>query len=281
MYTRPMIYKVYSIIVFVIACISFLSNIAMLLIPADLFLNLPIQTKETEMITLLINVIKWSSVPSCIISLFFAYVEFSSMFTFSDMINYVRGNSNTPFQKRAFVLPAKFYIKFGNVITFISFVVSTVCVIVMIISYSITQKAFLAIPVLRILPVILSLILVYITYYVRYRAFGTLLNLLSKNNPVEGDVFEVKDNKPGLLRGYCTFLFIFAFVFLAVLVVICFIFAGTISSAIGVLGTVIVYLVFLLGFVVYFLELAVTGCYFDDLAKMVENYWIKYNLLDK
>lgn len=277
MYTRPILYKIYSVIIIVVAGVSFLSSIIALFTFDAAVKKLPFIGESNLMAVYL--VIKICLVLLALVSLFFAYMDFSSMFTFADMIQYERSSKDEIFKKRAFVLPAKFYSQFGKVITYISFVISLISIIVLIISYSVIHGAFLAIPIIRLIPIILGCVLVYITYYARYKAFGDLLNLLSRRNPDAYTLSEIKENKTTLLRGYCTFLYITAFLTLAILLVLGIVFARTLSGVLGIGGTIFVYVLAFLGYLVYFLELAIIGCYFDNLAKMVEHYMIKYKLL--
>lgn len=275
MYTRPVLYKIYSIYTFVVAALSFLSSLAILFIPISVPLAFQNNIASNVMV-----IVKVCTITISVLSLFFAYVNFSSMFTFARMIQYESTPQAGPFKKPFFALPAKFYSKFGLIITMITFIVSVISVIVIIITESVSHSVFLAIPVLKLLPFIIYIVLVYITYYVRYKAFGDLLSLLTKTEPDPLTLNDIKENKPGVLRAYCGFLYIFAFVFLAALIVLGIVFAGTISSAIGIAGTVFLYIITFTGFIVYFIELAITGCYFDNLAKMLEHYMIKYKLLN-
>lgn len=270
MYTRPVLYKIYSIYTIAVAALSFLSSIAIL------FVAVPTKGIDIPYVDV---IIKSCAITTSVISLFFAYVNFSSMFTFAQMIQYENSPQPGPFKKPPFVLPAKFYSKFGFAITMITFLISLVSVIVLIITESVVHQTFFAVPVLKIIPFILFIVLVYITYYVRYKAFGDLLDLLSKSEPDPLTLNNIKENKPGVLRGYCVFLFGFAFAVLAALIVLGFIFAGTISAIVGILGTVFLYIYGFICYVIFFIELAITGCYFDNLAKMLEHYMIKYKLL--
>ena len=280
MYTRPIFFKIYSIFTLVTAVLSFLSSMTSLF-AVDMIIEELSKTSSipSDMQSVVSIAVKVSCIPSAIVALFFSYISFSSMFAFARMIQHEESKNTAPFRKPWFVLPAKFYSKFGTVITYIFFAVSAVDILIMIITYSVTHSAFLAVPVLPIIPILLVNVLVYITYYARYKAFGDLLNLLSKSEPDPLVLNDIKENKPSVLRGFCGFLYIMVFVILAVLVILAIVFAGTISAVIGAGATAVIYVIAFLLYVVCFIELAITGCYFDNLAKMLEHYMIKYKLL--
>lgn len=85
MYTRPIIYKVYSVIIFAFSIFSFLGSIATLFIPFD---TLPDLGSFAYVINTAAVIIKIGLLISALLTLFFAYTEFSSMFCFADMIDY-------------------------------------------------------------------------------------------------------------------------------------------------------------------------------------------------
>ena len=117
MYTRPIIYKVYSVIIFAFSIFSFLGSIATLFIPFD---TLPDLGSLASVINTAAVIIKIGLLISALLTLFFAYTEFSSMFCFADMIDYEKSGAVFPFEKKNFVMSANVYRKFGTVIFYIN-----------------------------------------------------------------------------------------------------------------------------------------------------------------
>ena len=273
MYTRPIIFKIYSVIVIAIAILGFISSITQLFIPVNPILSL-IPNLDN-----LLTAIKIVSVIASMITLFFSYMEFSSMYTFADMIEYEKSNSLYPFQKKSFVLPAKFYRGFGTVIFYISLFVQIIFIISIVIVSSIQKNAFISLP---LIPIAISFVLVlftYIIYYAKFKTFGDLLQTVSNKNITEKLKESLKENKPNLLRGYCTFLFVIAILFAIAILVAIFVMFSPVAAIIGTSGAVIVSIIYLIFGTVLFLSLSVIGCYFDNLAKMLEHYMIKYKLI--
>ncbi len=275
MYTRPIIYKVYSVIVFAFSIFSFLGSITTLFIP---FNTLPDLGSLASVINTAAVIIKIGLLISALLMLFFAYTEFSSMFCFADMIDYEKSNAVFPFEKKNFVMPANVYRKFGTVIFYINMVIALISTIVYIISYSIVKQAFIALPVIPLLGITFSTVLVYIQYFCKYNAFSDLLDVVSVKNPTNQMLDRLKNNKPNTLRGFCVFLYAIAIIFSVAVIISLLLLGGKIFSLNIYAG------IFLLVFIIVcsaliVLSLSVTGCYYDNLAKMLEHYMIKYKLI--
>lgn len=275
MYTRPIIYKVYSVIIFAFSIFSFLGSIATLFIPFD---TLPDLGSLASVINTAAVIIKIGLLISALLTLFFAYTEFSSMFCFADMIDYEKSGAVFPFEKKNFVMSANVYRKFGTVIFYINMVIALISTIVCIISYSIVKQAFIALPVIPLLGITFSTVLVYIQYFCKYNAFSDLLDVVSVKNPTNQMLDRLKTNKPNTLRGFCVFLYVIAIIFSVAVIISLFLLGGQIFSLNIYAG------IFLLVFIIVcsaliVLSLSVTGCYYDNLAKMLEHYMIKYKMI--
>ena len=135
MYTKPIFYKVYSIIIMVFSIIGFISSLIQSFAMNNNFFSSIPYLKD------IIMTVSAFSVVLSLLSLFFVYVEFSSMYTFGEMIEHEQSNSVYPFEKKGFVLSPKFYRGYGTAIFFIIFVLQMIACIVMIISASIETKS--------------------------------------------------------------------------------------------------------------------------------------------
>lgn len=267
MYTKPIIYKAYSIIVMVFSVIGFISSLIQAFTMNNTFFSSIPYLKD------IIIVVSVFSVVLSLFSLFFVYVEFSSMYTFGEMIEHEQSNSVYPFKKKSFVSSPKFYRGYGTAIFFIILVIQMITCIVMIISASIETKSLVTIPLIPIVGSVVSTLFIYITYYAKFKAFGDLLEIVSSKDVTEQMKCNLKENKSGILRGYCGFLFVVAILF-AILMVIC----GFVLMDLLGIGALVA---FVLLAVICFISLSITGCYFDNLAKMVEHHMIKFKLYEE
>lgn len=275
MYTRPIIYKVYSVIIFAFSIFSFLGSIATLFIPFD---TLPDLGSLASVINTAAVIIKIGLLISTLLTLFFAYTEFSSMFCFADMIDYEKSGAVFPFEKKNFVMSANVYRKFGTVIFYINMVIALISTIVCIISYSIVKQAFIALPVIPLLGITFSTVLVYIQYFCKYNAFSDLLDVVSVKNPTNQMLDRLKTNKPNTLRGFCVFLYVIAIIFSVAVIISLFLLGGQIFS-LNIYAGIFLSVFIIVCSALIVLSLSVTGCYYDNLAKMLEHYMIKYKMI--
>lgn len=275
MYTRPIIYKVYSVIIFAFSIFSFLGSIATLFIPFD---TLPNLGSLSSVINTAAVIIKIGLLISTLLTLFFAYTEFSSMICFADMIDYEKSGAVFPFEKKNFVMSANVYRKFGTVIFYINMVIALISTIVCIISYSIVKQAFIALPVIPLLGITFSTVLVYIQYFCKYNAFSDLLDVVSVKNPANQMLDRLKTNKPNTLRGFCVFLYVIAIIFSVAVIISLFLLGGQIFS-LNIYAGIFLSVFIIVCSVLIVLSLSVTGCYYDNLAKMLEHYMIKYKMI--
>lgn len=275
MYTRPIIYKVYSVIIFAFSIFSFLGSIATLFIPFD---TLPDLGSLASVINTAAVIIKIGLLISTLLTLFFAYTEFSSMFCFADMIDYEKSGAVFPFEKKNFVMSANVYRKFGTIIFYINMVIALISTIVCIISYSIVKQAFIALPVIPLLGITFSTVLVYIQYFCKYNAFSDLLDVVSVKNPTNQMLDRLKTNKPNTLRGFCVFLYVIAIIFSVAVIISLFLLGGQIFS-LNIYAGIFLSVFIIVCSPLIVLSLSVTGCYYDNLAKMLEHYMIKYKMI--
>lgn len=275
MYTRPIIYKVYSVIIFAFSIFSFLGSIATLFIPFD---TLPDLGSLASVINTAAVIIKIGLLISTLLTLFFAYTEFSSMFCFADMIDYEKSGAVFPFEKKNFVMSANVYRKFGTIIFYINMVIALISTIVCIISYSIVKQAFIALPVIPLLGITFSTVLVYIQYFCKYNAFSDLLDVVSVKNPTNQMLDRLKTNKPNTLRGFCVFLYVIAIIFSVAVIISLFLLGGQIFS-LNIYAGIFLSVFIIVCSALIVLSLSLTGCYYDNLAKMLEHYMIKYKMI--
>lgn len=257
MYTRPIIYKVYSVIIFAFSIFSFLGSIATLFIPFD---TLPDLGSLASVINTAAVIIKIGLLISALLTLFFAYTEFSSMFCFADMIDYEKSGAVFPFEKKNFVMSANVYRKFGTVIFYINMVIALISTIVCIISYSIVKQAFIALPVIPLLGITFSTVLVYIQYFCKYNAFSDLLDVVSVKNPTNQMLDRLKTNKPNTLRGFCVFLYVIAIIFSVAVIISLFLLGGQIFS-LNIYAGIFLSVFIIVCSALIVLSLSVTGCY--------------------
>lgn len=273
MYTKPIIFKVYSIILIVFAALGFIGSIISGFSLANMVSNyLPFLHGFSAIVMILVVI-------TSLVSLFFSYIEFSSMFTFAEMIEHEVSNSIQPFEKKSFVLPAKFYKGYGSVIFYITLFLQGIIIIATIISASIEKQAFICLPVLPIIISLLSIALTYIVFYAKFKAFADLLEIVSKKEVDQVTKESLKENKPNLLRGYCTLLFVIAILSSIAIIALIILMFNPLSGALGTGGAIAVSIISIFIGVLLFLSLSITGCYFDNLAKMLEHHMIIFKMI--
>ncbi len=286
MYTSPKLYKVMSVILLIIDCLSALSLIStatwLSVFSAGAELSYAIPDFVSAFSTA-ISILIYALIP---VLLFFAYMKFSSMFTFGNLINRERAGDTTPFKTKGFLnMPAGAYQKFGYAVFIIEFVLVVIAVAILVISKSVETKCFVAIPLIPVAILGLSLFLTYVTFYVKYKTFGDILSI-AKNKKDEITTVQresLKSCKTGILRGYCVYMFVMCIIdIIATIVgaVLIFRFVTPIfdgAIAVSILLTAGLLVMCVANVATY----AITGCYFDNLALMSERLMIKYNLIER
>ena len=287
MYTKPTVYRAFSIYRLVTGILSFLSAITVSIIYSGIgtsgkLFGLPMSaflpSEAVSAITVFFWVIAVFLILSSMVSLFFCYMDFSSMFQFADLIEHDLRGINAPIRKRSFVLPPKAYKGFGTVIFTIYFIIGMLTSIVLIIAKSITNKVFVAMPLIPLGITALYIFIIYITYALRYKAFGDVLEVAmepDQQNPSATVKESLKENKTGILRGWCTALFVLCIVYTIVSIVSIVLCACYLPRP---LNTILI-IPIVISWITTVITFAVIGCFFDNLAMMVERKLIKYNLI--
>ena len=137
---------------------------------------------------------------------------------------------------------------------------------------------FVAVPLIPIALVALDLAVVYITYYMRNKAFGDALEVAmdsNQSNPSAATKESLKENKTGMLRAWCTILFVCCIVFTILVIVGIILIVSYLPKELHLF----LILSIIPSWMITILSNAVNGCFFDNLAMMIERKLIKYNLL--
>lgn len=274
MYARTIIYKIYAIAILALSVLSALFSV-IFVVPAVSLAGtyFPFVSQITVAIQIVI-------VLCAIICVFFSYMEFSSMYCFTDMIDYERSDSIYPMSRRFFVLPAAGYRVFGLIMFIINLVSNIICALFIIITNSIQAQCFICLPVIPLAINIAVCVIYYINYYARYKAIGDLLELVTSMEVNEPIKQKLKENKPGMLRGYCIFLAaVCVIVAIAVAVALFFVFEP-LSKLIGFSAAIGVTVGIIISTLLTLLCVGIMGCYVDNIAKMLEHYQIKYHLIE-
>ena len=288
MYTKPVIYKIYSILLFALSVLGFFSAVGV-----SVFLVFGLSMKTFNWPEWGIVSIAVGSILSSIVTMFISYMNCSSIFTFAGMIEHVESGKRTAYKRPFFALPGKAYSTFGSIVFLIIFIVETLFMLALTIVTSVSSKQFISLPLLPLIGCAVFGFLIYVTYYVRYKSFGNLLTLLCSDIPSEKTKVELSENKPNVLRGFCTFLFICAILFtigaIAAIIIVIFnaeslsnivFYVEIFNSYIFINPVVCLCVGLFLSIILTWLDLGVIGCYFDNLAKMLEHFLIQYDLLD-
>lgn len=274
MYARTIIYKIYSIILLVSGVLGGLYAI-FATIPT--IQKIPVLTPLRDYVVLF----EFLVIISALLSMFFAYIEFSSMYGFTDMINHENSNSIHPMVKKSYVLPAKVYSVYGMVVFAIVTVVSVISCLAIIIGTSIATGTFISLPLIPLAIIIAVNVLYFINYFVRFKSFAVLLEITTApkmNEPLKQKLGELN---PKWLRGYCVFLAGFcAVAAIAFIVGLFFVveplfafFGANTGVAVGILiGSII-------SVIISLICIGIFGCYVDNMAKMVEHYQIKHKII--
>lgn len=274
MYARTMVYKIYSVFMLVA---SFLGGLSAIIFTVPLIQNIPVLAPLREHVVL----IEVSVIITALLSVFFAYIEFSSMYGFTDMIAHENSNSINPMIKRGCVLPSKFYSVYGMVIFAIVTVFAVVSCLAIIITTSLAKRTFLCVPIIPLAIIIAVNVLFFVHYFVRYKAVSVLLDVTTSKEMTEPLRQKLAEIDTKWLRGYCGFLAGFCVVAFAAFVVSLFFiieplysfFAVKTEIATGLLISYIVYVI------VALICTGIFGCYVDNIAKMVEHHQIKHKII--
>lgn len=286
MYTSPKLYKVMSVILLVIDCIGALSLIGSGISLSNI-LGIPgLNTYVPEAVNSLataISIIFYVIVP---VLLFFAYIKFSSVYTFANLIERERREDFTPYRGKGLLnAPASLYQKFGYAIFLIELLVSLVAAVAIIIMSSVATNSFVTVPLIPIICLAIGVFFTYATYYVRYKTFGDILDVAkNKNGELTAMQAEnIRKANTGILRGYCVFMFIMCVISVIAAIVgsvLSFVFIAPLFEG-AVFFAIYITLGLILSCAMNIADFATTGCFCDNLARMAERLMIKYNLIER
>lgn len=285
MYTNPKLFKTSSIILLVIDCLSALLCISVAMsFPSALNntgLNL-IYPEAIGIITIIASILLYAFAA---VNLFFAYMRFTSMFTFGNLISRELRGDSSPFKTKGFFgMSASGYQKFGYIVFLIELIAAFISALILVISASVNTKSFITIPLIPIAVMGLHLFLTYITYYIKYRTFGDLLSVAKNNSKMltTPQLESLKNTKTSILRGYCIFMFVMCIVNVIATITMMILglyfmpslgFSGAAISVLYVIGLIFICCVSTLSYIA-------EGCMFDNLSRMAERLMIKYNLIE-
>lgn len=279
MYTKPIYYKIFSIIILVTTILSALCSMIVSIMFSCGLIAIPFPNTD---INLYVGVfLAVFSVVSFVVSFFTGYMEFSSMFVFANMINHELSDTAEPFVKRGPFLSAKVYKGYGNVLFFINLFSCIVFAIINICtsSFSSCSLGVLAIPVIPLAIYAVSCLFTYIYYLLRYNSIGTLIDITSSKELNQSQIESLKEIKTGYLRGFCVFLFIVDVVIAIGTIVGLFFAFKPMADIFGVYFAIWAVVLSIFYLIVQLLTIAIYGCYFDNIAKMVEHHQIKHKLI--
>lgn len=202
---------------------------------------------------------------SSLVSLFMAFVDFSSIFTFADMVKCNSEDSNCAFKRKPFVFSPAFYKNYGFVIFIVYGILMLISLISEIIISLTIQINFLVVFCLVLLSAF-SLLLMYITYNLRYKAFSGLLSYFDS-----GDYSEINNQKPNLLRLYGAFSAVVAVIMSIFLIVLTILFIGLTSSSLGIWSLLTIPLSILV-LAISLIPLIAKCLLYIDISEMLEQY---------
>lgn len=249
---KSIIYKLYSICLLLISGVSVVASLIFVIRS--------------------FNMVSFLSLIYSLISFFFMYVEFSSIYLFSDMIELDRRGATGVFRKKAFAFSPKFYKSYG-------FVIFIVCCIFMAllsiagIVVSAVLKTNIIFTFSSILILVFCVLQMYITYNLRYKAFSGLLLLLET-----GDDSELRNPKPHFLRMYGAFAVVISIISIISLVVLSIILLSTISPLFG-MWTILFSIILVISFAMCCISLFTNCILYIDLADMIEKYMTRNSII--
>ena len=260
MYTKPIVFKIFSIVMFVLTCIGVVYGL----------ITMIAATVAAASGSVVGTIVSWVIfIVSAVVAVFFGYVNFTCLFTFGRMVAHEQKNDGTPFS-RGIAFSGKFYKGFGTVVFYIALIITIIDLVYVVLSASwgTLGVGVIVLPIVYIAIMVGMTLLVFVTYNTKYTTFGTLLNIKTTKEPAFMDLEALKDTNPNTLRAYCTFLFYLDMI-------------GLLGSLVLMLFIDPVVCLWLFGiFLVCLLPFGITGCFFDNLAKMQEHYMIKYKLFN-
>ncbi|MDO4747926.1 MAG: hypothetical protein Q4A12_01980 [Eubacteriales bacterium] len=275
MYLRPVIYKIFSVLVLLAGALVGAATIIGALCYDTVCEAIPVLEKipfdSNSTIALL---------AACVVGVVIilaSYVEFSALYSFAEMIAYENSGSVEPMKKKGFVLPAKFFGGFGSAIYIVNLLACIVLGAYFIISYSITKDALVALPIIPLVIIIVENIFVSVHFNLRFRAISDMMRV---NGGEESERLRqnVAEIKTGSLRAYCKFFVLLCLLTVVGTVIAAFMTGGTLIDTLGTTGGILAIIGEFVAMIIAVLCMGIFGCYVDNLAKMVEHHQMKYGV---
>ena len=291
MYTRPVIYKVFSIIMLVAGALVLAGGIIAFASPGftdTLTAVFKEMTADADTADGLANATKIGIfVCSIIVSVLTYFLEFVFFASFSRFANHMKIKDNTPLPQNTTLISTSLMKVLGIIVFVVNaapfvfgIVVFVIAMIYSLIAGGLAGFLFGLLIVLMIALYGLLVALYYIHYIVRFRAFDAVVSIAKKSNASEEDKRRLAKINSNIPRGMCSFLYGFsiAFFILPAAILMFLIFIKAESAAGQYLAK---WYIWLPSNIVVVLLLSIYGCMYDNLAMGMEHEMIKYRLFDK
>lgn len=282
MYTRPAIYKVFSIFMLISAGLVFIQGVVTLFTPildsgvtattGYLFGD----STATAVVGILAIYKIISFVFSTLLSVLMYYYEFAFFNSFSHLVRYELKNERIPFPNNGRGLSAGVMKVLGIILfVFLTLNIISYGIIVTVALFALQQGFWGVIAALIFLMLIFYLA---VHYIVRPHAFGDVIRFVQKTEINAEDKLLLQRHNSVFIRGMCSVLF-GVFIAYIVLALIAFV-AGIVflSQIIGIWVWLFVP-AYLVSAVAVALKISVYGCMYDNLAMTIEHELIKYRMV--
>ena len=269
MYTKPIVYKVYSFIIALSAVSAFCGTVISFISEADQIFS------PFSFMSVLYLLIYLAGLAA---SAWLGYIEFSAMYTFADMITHELADDGTLF-KRGLALPGKVYRTTGSLVFYAAMTVALVSAVVLTVLASAEHDIFIAVPVLPLIVMAAALFFINICYNCRFGAFGAVLEIKETEDPRATEQNLLLETNPNTLRAFSRILFVIVLLVVAGVIIALAIGVEAITEALSLESQALTAVLLIVGGLLTVIELSILGCFFDDLAKMQEKYLIKYHLI--
>lgn len=269
MYTKPIVYKVYAIIMAICGVLAVGGMIVAFIRSASCIFSPFTFMSVLQIICFLLFLL---------IACWFTYVEFAAMFTFAGMIEHEMKDDGTVFKKKI-KLSGKAYRLSGSLVFYFVLIISMVASIVLTVIDSVEHGVFVVVPVLPMIVMAVAVFFAYVIDNCRFGAFGAVLDIKEIEDPRVTEQNRLLETNPNTLRAFCRILFGLAALTLVGVVIALFTAVDPIMALTGIKSKALLIAALICGGIIGIIEMAIMGCFFDNLAKMQEKYLIKYNLI--
>lgn len=286
MYTRPMIYKVFSIIMLVFAGIIFVEGLISLFLPFESVLN-PLQdfvgkdaVGSLKAAIVLVKVLVF--VFSTVVSVLMLFLEFAYFYSFSNIVRRQKDDSRAPFSPKELVCPVPMLKVFGIIVFVVQAIraVSGGITVLSIIQLLDGISGFLAglLTTLTVLVTAAEIVFFVFHYIVRFNIFGHLVEFISKDKPGDEDKDKLKQTNSQIATNMCYILFALDAVFCVASVILIIVAVANLVPVIGAaaLALLIPSLILMVAEALY---ISVYGCMYDNLAMAIDHEKIRYRML--